>query len=99
MKGIVWGADRETCGRKLKQLIEDYALYWNVNPIKTIMTQNIYRVEFENGDKWQAMVARESARGHRCNISLVDRNIDYDFTSNIIEHCTTAGPFNAIRYY
>ncbi len=98
MKGIVWGLDRPTCGGKLDSLIKDYEFYWNIKPKKIRQSRQEYLVEFENGDIWRAVVIAESARGKKCNISLVDERIPYDMMP-IIEACTMCPPFHAINYY
>jgi hypothetical protein len=98
MKGIVWGLDRPTCGGKLDTLITEYELMWNIKPSKIKKSQMEYEVIFENGDIWRAVVATESSRGRKCNISLVDSRIPYEYMP-IIECSTTCPPFHAISYY
>ena len=98
MKGIVWGLDRPTCDRKLDTLIANYELYWDIKPKKIRQSKLEYEIEFENGDIWRAVVIAENARGRKCNISLVDERIPYEFMP-IIKSCTICPPFNAINYY
>ena len=64
--------------------------------LDTLITE--YEVIFENGDIWRAVVATESSRGRKCNISLVDSRIPYEYMP-IIECSTTCPPFHAISYY
>lgn len=98
MKGIIWGLDRPACGGRLDTLITEYELYWNIKPKQIRQSSQEYWVEFENGDMWRAVVIAENARGRKCNISLVDERIPYEFMP-IIESCTICHPFNAINYY
>ena len=98
MKGIVWGLNRPTCDGRLNKLITEYELFWNIKPKKIRQSQQTYEVEFENGDFWIAVVIAESARGRKCNISLVDERIPYELIP-IIKSCTICPPFNAISYY
>ena len=98
MKGIVWGLNRPTCDGRLNKLITEYELFWNIKPKKIRQSQQTYEVEFENGDIWMAVVITESARGRKCNISLVDKRIPYELIP-IIKSCTICPPFNAISYY
>ena len=98
MKGIVWGLNRPTCDGRLNKLITEYELFWNIKPKKIRQSQQTYEVEFENGDIWMAVVITESARGRKCNISLVDKRIPYELIP-IIKSCTICHPFNAISYY
>ena len=45
------------------------------------------------------MRAGENARGHRCNVSYIERSIPEDVVQYIIKPCTTAFPYNAYNYY
>ena len=78
MKGIVWGLNRPICNGRLNKLITEYELFWNIKLKKIRQSQQTYEVEFENGDIWMAVVIAESARGRKCNISLVDERIPYE---------------------
>ena len=98
MKGIVWGLNRPICNGRLNKLITEYELFWNIKPKKIRQSQQTYEVKFENGDIWMAVVIAESARGRKCNISLVDERILYELIP-IIKSCTICPPFNAISYY
>lgn len=99
MRGIIWGVDRGSCGRKLEALIKDYELYWNIKTFEIKETRDRVRVKFENGDIWEAYVAHESnSCGKRCNVSLIDSDIDADLIHGI-QTCTICPPYGAISYY
>ena len=99
MKGIVWGNTFEIASEKLDKIEKNYKLYRTANLIRKIKTKNQHILEFDNGDYWKAVSARESARGSRCNISYVDSTIPLEFIETVIEPCTSAGPYQAIRYF
>lgn len=46
-----------------------------------------------------AKSAKESARGYRCNISYIEATIPLEFIDTVIKHCTSAGPYQAIKYF
>lgn len=99
MRGIIWGADRNACGRRLERLIKDYELYWDAKPLEIKETKDKIWVKFEYGDVWEAYVAHESnSCGKRCNVSLIDSDIDADLIYKI-EACTTCSPYGAIGYF
>ena len=98
MRGIVWGLDRPTCNDRLDKLITQYEFYWRIKPRRIKQSKQEYEVEFENNDVWRAVVANDSSRGRKCNISLVDERIPYDFIQ-IIKGCTICPPYHAINYY
>lgn len=98
MKGLVWGSTIISAKEKLAEIEKRYELLKIpvVNKKENIHSTQII---FENGDIWKTVSAHESARGHRANISYVDRKIDPEFVDVIIRHCTTAPPYNSITYY
>ena len=99
MRGVIWGADRDACGRRLERLIKDYELYWEAKPLEIKETRDKIWVKFEYGDVWEACVAHESnSCGKRCNVSLIDSDIDIELM-NRIETCTTCPPYHAIVYF
>mgnify|MGYP003301320516 CR=1 FL=1 len=40
MRGVIWGANRGACGRRLEQLIEDYKIYWDAKPLEIKETKD-----------------------------------------------------------
>lgn len=98
MKGIVWGSTFESASQKLTQIINEYVSY-HCDIDQVTKTKTSYYVTFVNGDMWRAISAKENARGARCNVSYVERNIDYDIYRTIIEPCTSTPPFAAIKFY
>ena len=99
MRGIIWGADRNVCGRRLERLIKEYELCWEAKPLEIKETRDKIWVKFEYGDVWEAYVANESnSCGKRCNVSLIDSDIDADLIHKI-ETYTTCPPYSAIGYF
>lgn len=100
MRGIIWGADRDACGGRLKRLIEEYETYWKVKPLKIRETKEFIKVEFENGDMWETQIPTKlNTFGLRCNVSLIDSNIDEELTSRIEVYTTRRPPYGAIDYF
>lgn len=99
MKGIVWGKTTERSKEKLKTIIDKY-LQIGYKIVEQKNTKHHTAILFDNGDYWQAIQATESARGHRCNVSYIDHELEkYITIISIIEHCTTAMPYNGITYF
>ena len=98
MTGLVWGHTFEVAKNKLNDIVSQYE-FMHIDIIRKRETRYEYWIAFENGDSWRAVAATESARMNRANISYVDRKIDPMFVYEIIRHCTSAPPYNAIRYF
>lgn len=58
-----------------------------------------YILACENGDYWKVVSANTLARGHRCNIAYIQRNIDIDTYYEVIAPCLTCLPYSAIRLF
>lgn len=98
MIGIVWYNKLLDGQEKLKQIVQDYEKI-NVNTIQYILGSNNNKVSFDNGDTWYACPAKENQRGHRCNISYIDRTIDPEIIANVIKPITKMPPYAAFKYY
>ena len=98
MKGLIWGSTIISAKEKLAEIENRYELM-GIPVISKRENAHDIQIIFKNGDIWKAIQAYESARGHRVNISYVDRKIDPEFVDVIIRHCTTALPYNSITYY
>jgi hypothetical protein len=98
MKGLVWGSTSIIAKEKLTEIEACYELL-KIPIIKKRENRHSTEILFENGDIWKTATAHESARGHKVNISYVDRKIDPEFVDVVIKHCTTALPYNSITYY
>ena len=98
MKGLVWGSTSIIAKEKLTEIEARYKLL-KIPIVKKRENRHSTEIIFGNGDIWKAIAAHESARGHRVNISYVDRKIDPEFVDVIIRHCPTALPYNSITYY
>ena len=98
MRGIVWGSTIASAKSKLDDIADEYIKFGYRVEDQSNSKFNTY-VTFSNGDMWRAVRACESMRGIRCNVSYIERNIDYDIYCTIIQHCTSRPPFTAIRFY
>lgn len=63
------------------------------------MTSHSATIYFKNGDIWTMANAKDSARGHCCNVSYIQRSIPIDIVEQIIKPCTKAFPYRAYNYY
>ena len=77
---------------------QSYLLY-GYNITKEVKTKQNYHIIFDNGDHWKVVRACESSRGCKANLSYVDRRIQDMDIIEMINYCTIAGPWNAIKYY
>ena len=99
MKGIIWYKDDWTKGfEQLEKIIEKYQQI-NISTKRFVRSRFDSFAEFQNGDIWRVKCAGEQSRGQRCNVSYIERNIDYNTYECIISHCTTGFPYNAIRLW
>ena len=98
MKGMVWYYTYEDGLDQLQKIKIDYERM-NIKTVKERFSRFGTFIEFENGDCWKMVSGTESSRGNRINVSYIDRRIDKDIVQCIIQHCTTAYPFQAFRYY
>lgn len=99
MKGIVWGKTLDRANEKLAEIVEKY-LQMRHKIIEQKNTKHHTAILFDNGDYWQAIRASDNARGHKCNVSYIDHELEkYITIIDIIEHCTTAMPYHGINYF
>lgn len=99
MKGIVWGLTIADAIEKMEQIERNYEMYRAANVLTRRKSNYVYELVYDNGDYWIACGAHESARGRKCNISYIDVRIDPEVIDCIIKPCTTAGPYQAFRYF
>lgn len=99
MRGIVWAYDYETGLTQLEKIKENYQSMGIELVRERISKHSGCQIVFDNDDVWKMLLARESARMCRTNISYIDRRIDQSFVQDIIKHCTTMWPYQAFRYY
>lgn len=98
IEGIVWGRSLVEAKEQLDRIRAGY----EIRKIKeTFCVRGNYIEEsfFENGDHWMIVIARDSAKGRRCNISYISSEIDDELINNIIIPATTGLPFSAWRFY
>lgn len=99
MKGIIWYKnDREKAYEQLEKIAENYKRM-NISNTRIIRSNFDSFAEFENGDNWKIVKVSEAGRGNCCNVSYVERNIDYELYRNIISPCTKSLPYTAIHFW
>lgn len=98
MQGIVWGKTFLEASNQLNNILNNY-IDLKINPIKIIKNRNEYLIIFENLDSWRALVANESSRGYRTNISYIQTGISKDIVEQIIIPITSMWPYSAIQYF
>lgn len=100
MKGIVWYKNKDVGFEKMKQIMQGYELQ-GVKPIKTYPCnpKDQISIAYENGDYWKCILAQGNARGHKSNISIIERCIDKELFCNIILPQTLPYPYKAFDFY
>ena len=99
MRGVIFGATIEKARRKLDTLIEEYQKYWDIVPTRVIKNYSTCRVQFANGDIWDAVRCTESnVRGRRANVLLIDYDISLE-DKHRISYCLVNYPYGAIGYF
>lgn len=98
MKGMVWYYTYEDGLKQLQRIKTDYERM-QIEVVRERFSRFGTFIDFENGDTWKMASGIESSRGNRINVSYIDRRIDKDMVQCLIQHCTTAQPFQAFRYY
>ena len=100
MKIAVWYDNYENGLKKMESIITSYELC--LHTVKTKIISNIgktVQVEFSNGDSLRVVPARESFKGFKCNISIVERSIPFGIFDTIIEPCTMPYPIRGFDLY
>lgn len=97
MTGIIFCKNIEDGNKQLLDIAKGYIIM----KIKAELHQRKqgFALFCENGDSWKVISVPFSARGHRCNIAYIQRNIDIDTYYEIIAPCLTSLPYTAIRLF
>ena len=99
MRGVIFGATAEKARKKLDTLIEEYQKYWDIAPARIITNCSTYKVQFTNGDIWDAVGCTESNfRGRKANVILIDYDISLE-NKHRISYCLVNYPYGAIGYF
>lgn len=96
MRGLVWGNTYEVGKKMLESVKNDYLLS-GYEIAKEINSKSSNYIIFNNGDVWEAVSPRDSARGNKANISYIDSKITDADALSMIRACTIAKPWNAIK--
>lgn len=99
MKGVVWGLTFDAAVTKLRQIEKNYKRSHTAHLVRKIQNKSEHRLEYDNGDVWRAVSAREARLGLRYNISYIDARINKDIIDCIIKPCSIAYPYHAINYF
>ena len=99
MKGIIWyQKDSDQGWQILRRIIKNYeAIGIHIAPFYYACRKD--HCIFDNGDRWDVVVAREGSRGHKCNISYVSQLIPEEFINVVIIPCTIAYPYHGVNYW
>ena len=98
MNGIIWAYEIESGNEKLSEIIRDYGRI-KVFPVRQRISKYGSWVIFDNGDYWKVRGAADSSRGHRANVSYIDRRISQEIVNDIIRAQTILPPYQAFKYY
>ena len=99
MRGLIYGATRENAEYQFNKLINDYKVYWKIEPEELRRSRNELYVRFKNGDIWQGFRCHESnVLGRKANVVLVDHSLNNEELS-LRTMCTYAPPYSAIGYF
>lgn len=99
VKGVIYYSSSWENGiAQLKRVEENY------HRMKIATTRSHYMrygswVEFENGDVWRVLGARDSSRGHKWNIAYIERSVSYDVYRCIISPAALEFPFCGIKLW
>lgn len=100
MIGIVWteridSIDGKTQFLQIRQGYIDEGIY----PVKEVKQKNTCYIRFVNNDIWYLIRASENARGHRCNVAYIHRNISSGIINNVILPSLLPKPYRGVTYY
>lgn len=100
MRGIVWYKNKDVGFEKMQSIMRGYKVM-GVDPLESYPRnyKDQVSVAYENGDYWKCIPVRESARGNRTNISIIERCIDKDLVETVIFPATTSYPYKAFDFY
>ena len=99
MRGVIFGATIEKARRKFDTLIEEYQKYWDIAPARIITNCSTCKVQFTNGDIWDAVGCTESNfRGRKANVILIDYDISLE-DKDRIRYCLVKYPYGTIGYF
>ena len=99
IKGIIYYSSNWENGiAQLKQIEENY------NRMKITTTRSHYMrhgswIQFENGDVWKVLGAKDSARGYKWNIAYIERSVNLNTYRCIIAPAAIDFPFAATRLW
>lgn len=101
MKGIIWrSTNKDKAMRRWSQIIRGYKAC-NIELVDHGFKEKDWHLyaEFANGDTWECVPAIEAFKAHRCNVSMVDRDISPNIIKALIIPCTKELPYNIIGYF
>ena len=100
MRGIVWYKNKDVGFEKMRRIMQGYEMRGiGIQDTNLVQSREHISVQFTNGDIWKCIPVRESARGNRTNISIIERCIDKEMVENVIFPATTSYPYKAFDFY
>ena len=99
MKGIIWTTNStyQDGIEQLNKILEGYEKL-NLN-YYTKQRKNYIYSQIDNGDSWELCVTNDNARGRRCNIAYIHRNISNKLKERIIIPSILGNPYCGIWYF
>lgn len=86
MRIIVYGLTKQRAYNKLEELLSNIK-YGDI--LKVMKSSMEFKVLLKNGNTYQAVVASDSARGHKWGYAIIDSLIDKKLVDTVIFPCFT----------
>lgn len=100
MIGIIWYyKNKDQAFEQLKKIQQGYEhIFIKTQIVRTDNNASLYCV---NGDFWRVCPVPPLGRirGHRCNISYIERGTPEEIIATFIRPCLTVYPYSAFNYY
>lgn len=99
MRGIIWYYSDVGAGMaRFQKLVDEYDRVGIANHGGRVWSEGA-SIEFDNGDFWVMCSSKTSARGHACNVSLIERCTPEDVVRYKILPTLKSPPYQAYMYY
>lgn len=100
MRGVIWYKNKDNGFAKMESIMHGYDIAGiKFKDVDFRKNKEQMSVIYENGDVWKCIPARENMKGHKSNISIVERCIDESFFHEVIMPTIIAYPYKAIDFY
>lgn len=98
MKGLIWGNSLQEASQELDIIRQQYQQAQIAISIER-KSKFSHSIIFKNGDIWEAVSCKDSARGRSCNISYIQKGIPIEKINTIIKPCTKSIPYRAFNFF